>query len=94
MYGERWAEPSFNAIAFYLHVAGYLTFERANCRCTRERWILNLDCVSIDTENIIYYNSNESLKPFPNLICFLIPFWTMLAPPCQYMTRYQGSLHS
>jgi len=22
MYGEKWAEPSFNAIAFYLHVAG------------------------------------------------------------------------
>jgi hypothetical protein len=22
MYGEKWAEPGFNAIAFYLHVAG------------------------------------------------------------------------
>jgi hypothetical protein len=22
MYGEKWAEPAFNAIAFYLHVAG------------------------------------------------------------------------
>jgi hypothetical protein len=22
MFGEKWAEPGFNAIAFYLHVAG------------------------------------------------------------------------
>jgi hypothetical protein len=22
MFGEKWAEPAFNAIAFYLHVAG------------------------------------------------------------------------
>lgn len=44
MYGEKWAEPSFNAIAFYLHVAGYFTFERADDRCALERWILSLDC--------------------------------------------------
>jgi hypothetical protein len=22
MYGEKWRDPAFNAIAFYLHVAG------------------------------------------------------------------------
>jgi hypothetical protein len=22
MFGEKWSEPAFNAIAFYLHVAG------------------------------------------------------------------------
>jgi hypothetical protein len=26
MYGEKWAEPMFNAIAFYLHVAGIPLF--------------------------------------------------------------------
>jgi hypothetical protein len=36
MYGEKWAEPPFNAIAFYLHVAGKSLFirtdERYACR--------------------------------------------------------------
>lgn len=27
MYGEKWAEPTFNAIAFYLHVAGIPLFQ-------------------------------------------------------------------
>jgi len=27
MYGEKWAEPAFNAIAFYLHVAGMDPFQ-------------------------------------------------------------------
>ena len=27
MYGEKWAEPAFNAIAFYLHVAGIDPFQ-------------------------------------------------------------------
>jgi len=26
MYGEKWAEPSFDAIVFYLHVAGIPLF--------------------------------------------------------------------
>jgi hypothetical protein len=32
IYGERWAEPAFNAIAFYLHVAGMSLFVRDNRR--------------------------------------------------------------
>ena len=32
MYGEKWAEPAVNAIAFYLHVAGMSLFVRADGR--------------------------------------------------------------
>ena len=32
MYGEEWAEPAFNAIAFYLHVAGMSSFVTADGR--------------------------------------------------------------
>ena len=35
MYGEKSAEPAFNAIAFYLHVAG--GFMRA--MCTNNRYV-------------------------------------------------------
>ena len=30
MYGEQWKDPAFNAIAFYLHVAGLNTREVAD----------------------------------------------------------------
>ena len=30
MYGEKWRDPAFNAIAFYLHVAGTGDVEMSN----------------------------------------------------------------
>jgi hypothetical protein len=30
MYGEKWRDPAFNAIAFYLHVAGTGVVEMSN----------------------------------------------------------------
>ena len=52
MYGEEWSEPEFNAIAFYLYLAGMLPgLVFANLRYARWRRLIEQDiafCILIE----------------------------------------------